>query len=114
MKRQVDEMRIKRDTDRDTVYVQAETQRTTNEYQARMAELEVRKEIELLKYANERHLQLEEVKADLAKESMRLRTQKELAGVAGAIDLHKAGVKQVATAGTEPPGKASPGTAFQA
>lgn len=114
IKERVDEMRIQRDIDRDTVYVQAETRRTQNEYDARMRELGVKRELAILEYANNRELSLEDVKAELAKETMRLQTQKELAGVSSAVELHKAGVKQVATPAVEPAGKAPPGTAFQA
>ena len=114
MKRQVDEMRIQKDTDRDTVYVQAEAARTQQEFAARMEELRIKREIALLDYANKRDMTLDTVKADLAKESMRLQTQKELAGVAATVDLHKNAVKQVATPGVEPRGKAKPGKAFQA
>lgn len=113
-KRQVDEMRIKRDTDRDVEYVRAETQRSANEHTARMAELEIKRELAILEYATQEKVSLGKVKADLAKETMRLTVQKELAGVAGAVDLQKENIKQVATAGVEPPGKAPDGAAFQA
>lgn len=66
------------DTDRDMVYVEAETQRTANEHQARMAELEVRRELAMLDYANKREMTLEQVKAKLADTAMKLQVQKDL------------------------------------
>lgn len=106
MESQVDMARIQKDTDRDTVYVQAEMQRAQAEYQARMAELQIKRELEMLKYANTNQVTLDKIKADLAKETMRLQTQKELA----ALDRT---VSQVATPAVEPPGRAPNGQAFQ-
>ena len=108
MENQTDQMRIQSDTDRDLTYVQAETQRTQSEHQARMAELQVKRELEMLKYANANRISLDQIKADLAKETMRLTTQKELAAASNAIK-----VPQVATPAFEPPGRAQPGKAFQ-
>jgi hypothetical protein len=110
---QVDMRRIQAEMDRDLTYVTAETERTQSEHQARMAELQVKRELEMLKYANQNKVTLDNIKADLAKEAMRLRTQKELAGAAQQIDLHKHHTPQVATPAVEPPGRAQPGQAFQ-
>jgi len=101
MRKEVDMMRVRKDTDRDTVYVQAETARTQAEGQARMRELEIRREIALLGYANKRGLTLDDIKADLAKTEMTLQVQRELAGVA-----------EVAKSAAEPAGKAPNGEAF--
>lgn len=116
MENQTQQIRIKTDTDRDTAYVQAEVRRDQVEYQARMQELQVKRELEMLKYANANKVTLDNIKADLAKESMRLNVQKELAGVSHAMDLHKHKnpAPQVATPAVEPPGRAAPGQAFQA
>lgn len=127
-KAETEAMRIKRDTDRDTVYVQAETRRTDNEYAARMRELEVRRELAILDYANKRELKLEDVKKGLADTAMRLRTQEKLAGVAHtvdmseaerdrAVDIHKhnssgAGGGEAIKPAAEPPGKAPNGKGF--
>lgn len=125
LKRQTDELRIKRDTDRDTVYVQAEQARTSNEYAARMREIEVRRELAILEYANKRELQLNEVKAQLAETSARLQVQRELSGLGHKVDLHKhqnpppekgaaprATPTPAITPLAEPAGKAAPGQAF--
>jgi hypothetical protein len=101
MKKLIDEMRIKRDTDRDTAYVQAETTRTNNEYDARMKELEIKERLAILDYANKKELKIDDVKKELAKTAMTLEVQKDLAEAAS-----------IATAAAEPAGKAPKGEAF--
>lgn len=93
--------RSQADTDRDMVYVQAETARTQNEHQARMAELQVRERLAMLDYANKRELTLEQVKASLAETAMKLQVQK---------DLSK---PPAITPPTEPAQHAPDGQAFQ-
>ena len=116
LSQQTDTMRIKRDTDRDTIYVQAETQRTQTEFMSRREELAVRRELALIEYANKTQQTLEAIKAKLADTVMKLRTQKELALGATAVDLHKHRnpTPQVASPAVEPPGRAPAGEAFQA
>lgn len=99
---------IQNDTDRDLTYVEAETTRTENEHAARMSELQVRRELALLDYANKREISLSEVKADLTKTALELRVQKELAGVEQVL-----AAKQVANPAVEPAGRAPDGQAFQ-
>lgn len=113
---QTDTMRIKRDTDRDTAYVQAETQRTQVEFMSRREELAMRRELAMIDYANKHQMSLEDIKARLADTVMKLRTQKELALGATAVDLHKHRnpIPQVASPAVEPPGRARAGEAFQA
>ena len=94
------------DTDRDMVYSQAEMARVQSEHQARMTELQLKRELAMLDYANKRGLNLDKVKADLAKTAMTLRTQKELAHV-------NTQAKQVAKPAFEPRGRAPNGQAFQ-
>ena len=103
---QVDMARIKRDVDRDTIYVQAETQRTAAEHDARMAEMGMRRELAMLEYANKQKITLDQLKTDLARDAMKLRVQRELA----AADRE---VTQVATPAVEPVGRAPAGQAFQ-
>lgn len=109
LENQTQQTRIKVDTDRDVALVQAQAQKNQNDAQARMAELQIKREIALLDYANKKDLQLNEIKADLAKESAKLSTQKELAGLS-----HVMATKQVAAPSVEPPGRAPNGQAFQA
>lgn len=119
---QVDLQKAKMDTDRDAVYVQAEMERTKAEHDARIQELQIKRELALLDYANKHQMSLEKVKADLTMESLRLQTQKQLSAASLALDadktvaqhrmdLHKQ--RQVATAPTEPAGRAKPGRSFQ-
>lgn len=105
---QLDEALAKIDTDRDTTYVQAETERTRNEHTARMKELEEKFNLAVLDYSNKRGIAQDKVKADLAQTVMKLRTQKDLAGMRTAKDA-----PQVATPPTEPAGRAPDGEAFQ-
>lgn len=117
MRKEVDELRVKRDTDRDTIYVAAEDKRTQNEYAARMEELKLRERLAMLDYANKKDLKLDDVKAQLADTQMKLQVQKELSGVAHAVDLRKhdtPDVQEVVPPAAEPAGKAPDGKAFQA
>lgn len=88
------------DTDRDTVYVQAQTQRDQTSAMLKQRELEIKRELALLDYANKREISLEQVKAELAKTSMAESTKRELAQAQIAlnqaeshqdrmVDLHK-------------------------
>jgi hypothetical protein len=101
--------RTKVDTDRDRAYVEAETQRTQREHEARMAELAVKERLAMLEYATQQKVSLDRVKADLAKTAMTLRTQRELAGA----DNQLRRAEQVAKPAFEPKGRAQNGKAFQ-
>jgi hypothetical protein len=105
---QLDEALARIDTDRDTAYVRAETERTRNEHTARMKELEERFNLAVLDYSNKRGIAQDKVKAELAQTVMKLRTQKDLAGM-----RTPAAAPQVATPPTEPPGRAPNGQAYQ-
>lgn len=122
---ETDRLRVQKDTDRDTAYVRAEDQRTQHEFAARMREMELKRELAMLEYANKRELKLEDVKKQLADTSMRLQVQRELAGVSHAVDLeaqrrdHKvelhtaaAGGGEVIKPAAEPAGKAPAGESF--
>jgi len=98
--------KMKADTDRDQVYVAAETERTRAESEGRMAELTIKRELALLDYANKRNITLDKVKADLAQTAMELNLQRELSGKDGKGP-------QVADPAIEPAGRAPEGEAFQ-
>lgn len=102
----VTEKRIAVEVDRDTVYVQSQTERDRAEFEQSHRELLLKRELALLEYANQQKISLEQIKKDLTIESARLNTQKELAGADHAM--------QVATAAVEPPGRAPNGKAFEA
>lgn len=98
--------RMRMDLDRDTAYVQAQSARDQTMAEAKFAELQLKRELALLDYANREKLSLEAVKAQLAQTAMKLNTQKELATLGGKAP-------QVANPATEPPGRAPDGQAFQ-
>ena len=101
---QVEKMRL--DSDRDTIYTQAQTQRDVTNAQAKMAELQIKRELAMLEYALREKLSLETVKAKLASDAMKLQVQKELAGADGKGP-------QIVTPVVEPAGRAPDGEAFQ-
>jgi len=101
--------------DRGTAYTQSLAQRDQINAQVQMQEIslkrqlaEIQRELAVLDYANQRNISLDKVKAELAKSTMQLNTQKELAGM---VDPNK--VHQVAPTGMEPAGRAPNGEAFQ-
>lgn len=97
--------RVRADTDRDTVYVQAEQARTEAEHVAKMRELEMKYALAQLEYANKHQITLDQVKADLAKEAAKINLQRELAHL-------DAKTEQVLKPPVEPNGRAPNGEAF--
>jgi hypothetical protein len=121
MQNETDQARIMRDTDRDSVYVGLETQRTQVSAATKMAELELRRELALLEYANQNKITLDKLKTQLAIEAGRNDLQRELATlptpdeIAATVRGENIGsnpMPQVATPAVEPPGKAPNGQAF--
>ena len=122
-----EQARIARDIDRDTMYVQAENERTKTTSATKMAELELRRELAMLDYANKNQLTIEQIKAKLATEGAKMDLQRELAQF-GHISAQEArvseaklgtqqavvekAVEQVATPAVEPPGRAPNGQGF--
>lgn len=102
------------DTDRDALYAQAEAKRAEDNAQARLAELQIKREIanldyqtKLMDYATRKDISLEKAKTDLAQTAMELSVQRELAGV------KTKDAPQVASTDMEPAGRAEDGQAFQ-
>jgi len=121
MQNETDQLRVSRDTDRDSAYVALETQRTQVTAAAKMAELQLRRELALLDYANTNKITLEQLKAKLAIESGRNDLQRELATlptpdeIAATVrgeNISANPMPQVATPAVEPPGRAPDGQAF--
>lgn len=121
MENETDKARIMRDTDRDSVYVGLETQRTQVTAATKMAELELRRELALLEYANQNQITLDKLKTQLAIEAGRNDLQRELATlptpdeVAATVrgeNISQNPMPQVATPAVEPPGRAPNGQAF--
>ena len=86
-----------------------------------MAELELRRELALLEYANNNQISLEKLKAQLAIEAGRNDLQRELATlptpdeIASTVrgeNIESNPMAQVATPAVEPPGRAPNGQAF--
>lgn len=99
----VEKMRM--DTDRDAIYTETQHQRDISNAQAKLAELDVRRQLALLEYANREKISLDKVKADLAKKAMEIQSVERLVGLkAKAEDLPKPPV--------EPPGRARPGGSY--
>lgn len=98
--------KIRVDTDRDTMHLQAQTERTAMEREGTLEELRLRERIALLQYATQERISLQEAKVALARDTMKLTLQRELAGADGEGP-------QVATPPTEPEGRAAPGRAYQ-
>lgn len=94
------------DTDRDAAYIDSQNRRDSAMAQAKMSELLLKRELAMLDYANKRELTLDQVKAKLASDAMKLQVQKELAGSDGKGP-------QIATPVVEPTGRAPDGEAFQ-
>lgn len=106
-------IKTKADTDRDTVYAEAERARASDNARAREADLIIKRETaqfdyhaKLLDYANRRQISLERAQTELARTAMELNVQRELAGADGKGP-------QVADAPVEPAGRAPDGEAFQ-
>lgn len=109
------ELKIRMDTDRDTVFVQAETQRAQAEFTGRMKELELKKELAAMKYAADNQVNVDTVKAKLADTVMKLRTQKELAMMDTNLTAYQhrtPSAKDLLKPPAQKPGKAKPGRAF--
>ena len=67
----------------------ADQQLGAEELAFRREELAAQRELQMLKYANDKGITIDKVKADLAKVAMTLQAQRELAAAASGVDLHK-------------------------
>lgn len=94
------------DLDRDRVYNQVMAGREAANAQHNVEKLALERDLALLKYANDRQISLEQAKVQLARDTMKLQVQRELAGADGKGP-------QVATPEVEPAGRAPDGEAFQ-
>ncbi len=99
--------RNQNDMDRDRIYNEVLASREATNYDYNVRRLELERELALLKYANERQISLDDAKVALARDTLKLQVQKELAGADGEGP-------QVATPPTEPEGRAPEGMAYQA
>jgi hypothetical protein len=107
--REIELQKMKVDMDRDATFAQGVTERNQMTYEKNIAELELKRELAMLEHANKMNLQLEDVKAKLAGDAMKINLQRELA-LAG--DAAKP-AEQIITPPSEPAGRAPEGQAFQ-
>ena len=98
--------RNQNDMDRDTAYQESLNERGQANDALKLEELRLKVRLAELQYANERQISLDDAKVALARDTMKLQLQKELAGADGEGP-------QVATPPTEPEGRAAPGRAYQ-
>ncbi len=102
---------------RENVYADTKAQEVQTNAQMRKQELDAKIQLATLDYANKRNISLDQVKAELAKEAMRLRTQKELAVVAQEVETgHVPPADKPQTIEAPPvqvPGRAPDGHAFE-
>ncbi len=98
---QVKQQEIQSRVQVDSEVVETERQIAMDNALNRRQELETKRELAMLEYANREKTSLDNVKAKLADTAMRLKVQKELAGVSQALKP-----------AVEPAGRAQPGKAF--
>ena len=98
--------KVRMDTDRDAVYVQAQANRDQITAEAKFRELELKRELAMLEYANKNQITLDKIKADLAKKSMEINATRELAAMGAPADM-------LPKPPIEPQGRAPNGESFQ-
>jgi len=96
--------KIQDDTDRDLLYNQSLGDRERASLELRYRELDMKRELAMLDYANKNNISLGKVKADLAQTAMKLNLQKELSQGRGG---------EVITPAIEPAGRAPDGESFE-
>jgi hypothetical protein len=104
------------DHDRGVAYEQALAEQDQVRLDMANKELELKRELAMLDYANKRNLTLEQVKAELAQTAMKLQAQREISRDNLAVAVHKhhnpAPAPNAITPPTEPAGRAEPGQSF--
>jgi hypothetical protein len=98
--------KVRMDSDRDAIYVQSQANRDQIMAEAKFRELELKRELAMLEYANKNQITLDKIKADLAKKSMEINATRELASMG-------APASALPTPPVEPPGLAPQGESFQ-
>lgn len=98
--------RNQNDIDRDTAYQNSLNERGQATDALAIETLRLKMRLAELEYANQQSISLQDAKVALARDTMKLNLQRELAGADGEGP-------QVATPPTEPEGRAAPGRAYQ-
>lgn len=109
MENETDRMRVQRDIDRDTIYVEAETHRTEVAAQTKLAELQLRRELAMLEYANSQKITLDQLKAKLVIEGGRNDLARELATLPSVKEVAEGIRPGDQVTDSEPPGRAPGG-----
>lgn len=115
MRNETARLKSQLDTDRDTAYVQAETDRTRADFEHNMKMLELKKQLAQLEFASKHQLSLDQVKAKLADTSMKLNVQRELAAAQMKLEAHAHNTPSgdaLMKPPVQTPGKAGQGKAF--
>lgn len=121
MRAEADRYRTDKDTDRDTIYVQAQQARDESQAHIELAKLQenariadVKYQTELTKLSQARGISEDQLKSHLAEISAKLQLQERLSMADMAADIHKhRNPSPVIAPPTEPAGRASDGAAFQ-
>jgi hypothetical protein len=95
----------------DAARVQAETQRTQVDATIKLHQIQAERDLAVMQYANAHQISIDAAKVELAKTTMSLQTERDIAAQNQAVDLHKhhnpGPVPPV-----QVPGRAAPGHAF--
>lgn len=97
----------------DAARVQAENSRTVVNHIEALHEIQARKELALLDYANRNNISLQAAKASLAEKAMTLDAAREMNATDHLVDLHKHHTQPVIKPPAQTPGKAGNGRAFE-
>jgi hypothetical protein len=98
------------DQNREDIYSKTMADEAATNATMRQQELAIKRELAIMDYANKRNISLDQVKAELAREAMRLRTQKQLAMVAHMAESRQ---EPVEAPPVQVPGRAPDGHAFE-
>lgn len=111
IREQTAQLRIKMDTDRDTVYVQTQLQNAQTLYQGKLEELRLKRELAISEFAMQHQLSIDQAKTKLADSAMKLKVQRELAHLDAQVQMkglaHKAAEKAVMKPPVQTPGRAN-------
>lgn len=115
MRNETQQIKTKMDTDRDTVYVQAQTEKIRTDYDGKMQEIAMKKELLAMEMAANHQITVEQAKTKLADTAMKLKVQKELSAAELAADIHmnrEASTKDAVKPPVQTPGRAKAGKSF--
>lgn len=103
---QIEMQKLQVDQDRELLFSQGVAERNKIDYESKIAELQLKREIAMLEYALKNQMQLEDIKSQLSQTAMKIQSTKELAAMSATADrLPKPPI--------EPRGKAPKGQSFQ-